>query len=252
MPRPLDRTELTRFTVVERWVHRTTSTLMMVAIVTAAFLYLPQLAELVGRRRLLVTVHEWSGILLPVPLAAGLFFRSLRADLRRLNRFGAEDHGWAWRAMRRGTGLAGAAGKFNAGQKWYAALIAGAVLVMMGTGLVMWFPNLTSLDWRTGSTFVHDWLALIIGVLVIGHIRMALKDPESRHGMRTGRVSRAWARREHELWARELDAQELDAQAQDQARTRDRGQGPDAGRDGGRDGGRTEEQGRGRGSADDS
>ena len=197
--------ELARFTVAERWVHRTTSTLMMTAIITAAFLYLPFLAELVGRRRLLVIVHEWSGVLLPLPLAAGLLFKSMRADLRRLNRFGPQDRGWVWRAMRLGTRAAGPAGKFNAGQKLYAAMIAGATLVMIGTGLLMWFPDLVSLNWRTGSTFVHDWLALVIGVLVIGHIRMAVKDPESRYGMRTGRVSRAWARREHPLWEEGAD-----------------------------------------------
>lgn len=209
--------ELFRFSTAERWVHRTTSTLMTVAIVTAAFLYLPFLAELVGRRRLLVTVHEWAGIVLPAPLFAGIFFRSLRADLRRLNRFGPQDRGWAWRAMRYGTRAAGAAGKFNAGQKFYASLIAGATLVMMGTGLLMWFPNLTSLSWRTGATFVHDWLALVVGVLVIGHVRMAWKDPEARYGMRTGRVSRAWARREHELWVAELE--------RDEAREREAGRG---------------------------
>jgi formate dehydrogenase subunit gamma len=206
--RPAENRELYRFTVVERWVHRTTSTLMMVAIVTAAFLYLPFLAEMVGRRRLLVTVHEWAGIVLPVPLLAGIFFRSMRADLRRLNRFGPQDKGWAWRAMRWGTRAAGPAGKFNGGQKLYSAVIAGAVLVMMGTGLLMWFPNISSLSLRTGSTFVHDWLALIVGLLVIGHIRMAMKDPESRHGMRTGRVSRTWAKREHQLWAAEEAARE--------------------------------------------
>ncbi|WP_063775187.1 cytochrome b/b6 domain-containing protein [Streptacidiphilus anmyonensis] len=195
--------ELRRFTVAERWVHRTTSTLMIVAILSAAFLYLPQLAEIVGRRRLLVTVHEWSGVLLPLPLAVGLGFRSVRADLRRLNRFRPEDRGWAWRAVRHGTRRAGPAGKFNAGQKLYAAFIAGATLVMVGTGLVLWFPHLAALDVRTGATFVHDWLALVIGVLVLGHIRMAFKDPEARHGMRTGWVGRAWARREHPLWARE-------------------------------------------------
>lgn len=208
MPRPRTEQaprpdELRRFTTAERWVHRTTAVMMTVAIITAAFLYLPQLAELVGRRRLLVTVHEWSGVLLPLPLAVGLGFRSVRADLRRLNRFRPEDRGWAWRAVRHGTRHAGPAGKFNAGQKLYAAFVAGATLVMVGTGLILWFPHLAALDVRTGATFVHDWLALVIGVLVLGHLRMALKDPEARHGMRTGRVGRAWARREHVLWERE-------------------------------------------------
>jgi formate dehydrogenase subunit gamma len=195
--------ELTRFTVAERWVHRATSTLMITAILSAAFLYIPEFAELVGRRRLLVTVHEWSGILIPLPLAAGLFFKGVRADMAQLNRFGPQDKGWVWRAVRHGTGFAGPAGKFNAGQKLYAAVLAGLVLVMVGTGLMMWFTGLAPLNLRTGASYVHDWLALVIGLLVIGHIRMALKDPEARRGMRTGKVSRAWARKEHKLWERD-------------------------------------------------
>ncbi|PWI41817.1 cytochrome b/b6 domain-containing protein [Streptomyces sp. ICBB 8177] len=197
--------ELRRFTPAERWIHRVTAALMGTAIVTAAFLYLPALAELVGRRRLLVTVHEWSGALLPVPLLAGLVSRAYRADLGRLNRFGVHDRRWIGRVLRRVPGPR-PAGKFNAGQKLYAAFVAGAVLVMLGTGIVMWFPSLTPLVWRTGSTFVHDWLALVIGVLVAGHIWMAVRDPEARRGLRTGWVSRAWARGEHPLWEREQRA----------------------------------------------
>jgi formate dehydrogenase subunit gamma len=199
-PTPHQVQEMRRFTTAERWVHRTTSTLMMTAIISALCLYLPELAEIVGRRRLLVIIHEWSGILLPLPLALGLFFKGVRADMRSLNRFGPQDKGWVWRAMRHGSGTAGPAGKFNAGQKLYAALIAGLVVVMVGTGLMMWFTQLAPLNLRTGASYVHDWLALVIGVLVLGHIRMAMKDPESRHGMRTGRVARSWARREHPLW----------------------------------------------------
>ena len=82
----------------------------------------------------------------------------------------------------------------------YASWIAGATLVMLGTGLLMWFTHLTPLMWRTSATFVHDWLALAIGVVLVGHIGMALGDPEARRGMRTGSVSREWAEREHRLW----------------------------------------------------
>lgn len=193
---------LRRFTVAERWIHRGTAWLMGIAIVTAAFLYLPMLAELVGRRRLLVTIHEWAGIMLPVPLLAGLVSRAFRADLERLNRFATYDWRWLSRAIRRAPGRR-TAGKFNAGQKLYAAFTAGAALVMMGTGTIMWFPNIAPLVWRTGATFVHDWLALIVGVLVIGHIWMAVQDPEARRGLRTGFVSRIWARHEHPLWEKE-------------------------------------------------
>ncbi|WP_375165609.1 cytochrome b/b6 domain-containing protein, partial [Streptomyces sp.] len=88
---------------------------------------------------------------------------------------------------------------FNAGQKIYAAWIAGATLVMPGTGLMMWFTHLTPLVWRTGATFVHDWLALAVGIVLADHIGTALADPEARRGMRTGRVGRDWAEHEHPL-----------------------------------------------------
>jgi len=186
-----------RFTAAEHWIHRTTAALMGVVLVTALFLYEPSLAQLVGRRRLLVTVHEWTGITLPVPLLAGLASRAFRADLRRLSRFGPPDRGWVRAALLR---RARQAGKFNAGQKLYASILAGAVLVMVWTGLIMWFTDLTPLTWRIEATFLHDWVALLIGALVLGHIRMAVRDPEARRGLRWGQVSRAWARRHHPLW----------------------------------------------------
>ncbi|WTK49046.1 cytochrome b/b6 domain-containing protein [Streptomyces sp. NBC_01520] len=190
-----------RFTRAERWVHRTTAWLTLLCVATAACLYVPQLAELVGRRHLVVTVHEWSGLLVPVPLLAGLVSRALRADLSRLNRFGPHDRQWLKAALRRDrTPGARPAGKFNAGQKLYAAWIAGAVLVMLGTGLLMWFTDLAPLVWRTGATFVHDWLALAVGIVLAGHMAKALADPEARRGMRTGSVERPWARSEHPLW----------------------------------------------------
>jgi formate dehydrogenase subunit gamma len=190
-----------RFSRAERWVHRLTAALMGVCVVTAAVLYLPELAELVGRRELVVRIHEWAGLALPVPVLAGLVSRAFRSDLRFLNRFGPHDRVWLRAALHRDKRAAARpAGKFNAGQKIYAAWIAGATLVMLGTGLIMWFTHLTPLMWRTSATFVHDWLALTIGIVLAGHIGMALADPEARRGLRTGSVSREWADREHPLW----------------------------------------------------
>lgn len=190
-----------RFSRAEHWIHRTTAALMGVCVLTAACLYIPQLAELVGRRELVVRVHECAGLALPVPVLLGLASRAFRADLGRLNRFGPHDRRWLWAALARDKRHGSRpAGKFNAGQKVYAAWLAGATLVMLGTGLLMWFTHLTPLRWRTSATFVHDWLALTLGVVLAGHIGMALGDPEARRGLRTGLVSREWAEREHPLW----------------------------------------------------
>ncbi len=192
-----------RFSRAERRVHRATAALMGVCVATAACLYVPELAELVGRRHLLVTVHEWSGLLLPAPFLLGLASPAFRADLRRLNRFGRHDRVWLRAALRRDRRPASRpAGKFNAGQKTFAAWLAGAVLVMLGTGLLMWFTGFAPLVWRTAATFVHDWLALALGIVIAGHVGMALADPEARRGMRTGTVDREWAEREHPLWRR--------------------------------------------------
>ncbi|MFD8815323.1 cytochrome b/b6 domain-containing protein [Streptomyces sp. NPDC059627] len=198
-PAATDR--LHRFTAAERWVHRTTALLMGLCVATAACLYIPQLAVLVGRRELVVRIHECSGLALPVPVLLGLASRAFRRDLGFLNRFGPHDRLWLRAALNRDKRRSSRpAGKFNAGQKIYANWIAGATLVMLGTGLLMWFTHLTPLMWRTSATFVHDWLALTIGIVLAGHIGMALGDPEARRGLRTGSVSREWAKREHPLW----------------------------------------------------
>lgn len=208
------RHDVVRFTLGERWVHHATGVLMAVCVLTAASLYVPQLAAFVGRRALVVTVHEWAGVLLPAPFLVGLASRAFRADLRRLNRFGPHDRDWLSAVLRRRT-VGREAGKFNAGQKVWAAWIAGAVLVMTGTGLMMWLTGVTPLVWRTAATFVHDWLSLAIGVVLIGHVRMAVGDPEARRGMRTGRVTAYWARREHPLWRPEKDGREKDGPERD-------------------------------------
>ncbi|MFD6417661.1 cytochrome b/b6 domain-containing protein [Streptomyces sp. NPDC060194] len=190
-----------RFGPAQRWVHRATAWFTLTCVATAACLYVPQLAELVGRRGLVVDVHIWSGLLIPVPLLLGLASRALRADLGRLNRFGPHDRRWLRAALRRDRRHASRpADKFNAGQKVYAAWIAGAVLVLLGTGLMMWSTGITPLVWRTAATFVHDWLALAVGIVVAGHIAKAFADPEARRGMRTGSVDPAWAAVEHPLW----------------------------------------------------
>ena len=179
---------------------------MIVCIVTAAILYNGSLADPVGHRHLVELIHVCCGFALPVPILLGLVVAAYRADLRRLNRFTPAD--WRWlrsRSRRDGTIPVG---KFNAGQKLNAALSGGAIVVLLGTGIVMYFTGPVPLSWRSGATFVHDWFALALGLLVVGHIFYALRDPEARRGMRTGRVSRRWARAEHAAWVDEVDAAE--------------------------------------------
>ena len=194
---------LRRFSSAERYVHRTVAVLMGVCIATAAVLYNGTLAVPIGHRHLVELIHVYSGFALPVPMLLGIASVAYRADLGRLNRFAPSD--WRWlrsRTRRDGTIRVG---KFNAGQKLNAALTAGSVIVLLGTGILMYYPSLVRLSWRTGATLVHDWFALGLGLLVIGHISFAIRDPEARRGMRTGRVSTSWAKAEHADWVDEAE-----------------------------------------------
>jgi formate dehydrogenase subunit gamma len=194
---------LHRFSRGERAVHWTLAVLLLVSLLTAATLYDASLALLVGHRHVVETVHVYAGYALPVPILAGLLSRAYRADLTRLNRFTPAD--WRWlRSRTRRDGVI-RVGKFNAGQKLNAALTAGAITVLLGTGVLMDFTGLVRVSWRTGATFVHDWFALGLGLLVLGHLYFALNDREARRGMRTGQVSTRWAHAEHAAWAEEID-----------------------------------------------
>ncbi len=199
---------LERFDAVERLAHWANAALFLALVATGALLYVAPLGDLVGRRALVEDVHVWCGVALPVPLAvalAGRWGSALRADLRRFNRWSHGDRLWLGAlTLRRPERLAVMArvevGKFNAGQKLNAAFTAGAGLVMLGTGAIMRWYRPWPLAWRTGATFVHDWLALAAGLVILGHIAMALRHPESLRSMWTGRVSRRWAEEHAPGW----------------------------------------------------
>jgi formate dehydrogenase subunit gamma len=204
LPTEQARPDLHRFSRGERAVHWTIAALMFVCILTAAILYNGSLSISVGHRHVVELIHVCAGFALPAPMLLGLVSAAYRADLSRMNRFNSSD--WRWlRSRKRRDGLI-RVGKFNAGQKLNASLTAGAVLVLFGSGLIMYFPGLARLSWRTGATFVHDWFALALGALVVGHITYAVKDREARRGMRTGWVSATWADSEHAAWAEGIDA----------------------------------------------
>jgi formate dehydrogenase subunit gamma len=185
-----------------RAVHWAVAALVVVLVLTAAALYYGPLSLVIGHRHAVELVHVYAGLALPVPFLLGLLSRAFRADLGRLNRFTPAD--WRWlrsRTRRDGTIRVG---KFNAGQKLNAAPAGGFLVVLLGTGVLMYFTGLVQLSQRTGATFMHDWFALGLGLLVLGHVWFALKDRHALSGMRTGRVPTTWARAEHAAWAAEL------------------------------------------------
>lgn len=213
---------LVRFDRTERVLHWVVATAFVVLMVTAAMLYVAPLSARIGQRPLVRSVHLWVGLFLPVPLVVarlGPWSAGLRADVARLARFDAADRRWV-RALGRDRRVA--LGKFHPLQKLNAAFVAGAIGVMVATGVVMYWFRLFPLAWRTGATFVHDWLALALFVAIGLHVNKALGDREALRGMWHGRVSLRWARRRHPGWAAELiDAAPAPTQGVDTGPTSD-------------------------------
>ena len=194
---------LPRFDAVTRVLHWANAVLFLVLLATAAALYLDPVSRLVGRRALVRDVHVYAGLLLPIPFVLAFTVASttrLREDVRRLNRWTTDDVAWA-RSLGRDPLVR--LGKFHPGQKLNAAVVAGAVPVMLGTGAIMrWFAPFP-LAWRTGATFVHDWLAVIVFAFAVGHIAKALAEPAALRGMWSGSVDEEWARRRRPRWHEE-------------------------------------------------
>ena len=193
-----------RFSRAERWLHWTNATLFLVLLATGMTLYLPALSTLVARRVLVKNIHVYSGLLLPLPLLAayaGRWRASVRRDVRRFARWSTDDRRWLLTLGRRGKARLG---KFNAGQKLNAIFVAGCIPLMLLTGGIMrWFDPFP-LAWRTGATFVHDWIALTLLVVVVGHIAKALAEPIALRAMARGTMPAGYAERRHPRWWAEV------------------------------------------------
>ncbi|MEQ1787637.1 MAG: cytochrome b/b6 domain-containing protein [Acidimicrobiales bacterium] len=199
---------LVRFSRAERRLHWSNATLFLVLLVTGMTLYIPALSRLVGRRVLVKDIHVYSGLLLPVPLLAayaGHWRDGVRRDVRRLARWSVDDRRWLLSLGRRGKARMG---KYNAGQKLNAIFVAGCIPLMLATGGIMrWFDPFP-LAWRTGATFVHDWVALTLLAVIVGHIAKALAEPVALRAMVEGTVPVTHAARHHPRWWSEVQAPE--------------------------------------------
>ena len=193
------RQRLDRFDTTERALHWANAALFGVLLVTAAVLYVGPLAAAVGRRGLVRQTHVVAGLGLPLPLlAAWLSPRraGLRADWRALARWDDDDRRWLRSLGRARVRM----GKFHPGQKLNAAFTLGALGALLASGSIMhWFGYFPD-DWRTGATFVHDWTAIVITLVVAGHLRMAFADRDALRAMVRGWVPAGWARRHRPKW----------------------------------------------------
>ena len=193
-----------RFSRTERALHWLHASAFFVLLGSGFVLYLPSLAQAVGRRPLVKAVHidtaiAWALALLLVVLLGDR--HGLRRTLGELDLFDEDDRLWL-------RGVRVPQGRFNAGQKLNAALTAAFAVLFAGSGFLLWLGERDVRFRFAGTIVLHDGLMWISLVLLVGHLYLALIYPATRHalrGMTRGSVRRDWALRHHEKWIAELE-----------------------------------------------
>jgi len=197
-----EKGRLLRFTRTERALHWVHATAFLVLLVTGLALYLPSLAELVGRRPLLKNIHVFTAVAWVVAIVVVVLAgdrRSLRQALREIDSFDRDDRDWL---RRRGAPQ----GRLNAGQKLNAAITAAFAVLFAITGTLLWLGERDTRFRFAQTILIHDWLTQISLVLFVGHLYLAVIHPSTRHalnGMTRGWVDADWAERHHEKWSHE-------------------------------------------------
>ena len=202
---PAHSRRLPRFTRTERALHWTHATAFLVLLGSGLCLYLPTLAEAVGRRPLVKAVHVYTALAWIAALAAILIVgdrRSVRATIREIDGFDADDR--AWLRRRRVP-----QGRLNAGQKLNAIVTVAFAVLFSVTGFFLWYGERDTRFRFANTLLIHDWLMYASFVLFLGHLYLSVIHPATRHalnGITRGWVDEDWALRHHEKWAQALSA----------------------------------------------
>jgi formate dehydrogenase subunit gamma len=180
---------LPRFGRTERTLHWVHAAAFLVLLGSGLCLYLPSLAELVGRRPLLKSIHIYTAVAWAVAIVVVVAFgdrRALRATVRELDRLDSS--------------------RLNVGQKLNAIVTAAFAILFGVSGLFLWYGERDTRFRLPGALLVHDWLMDVSLVLFAGHLFLSLIYPRTRHalsGMTRGWVDEDWARTHHPEWAAE-------------------------------------------------
>lgn len=197
---------VSRYTAAQRLNHWVTAISLILLALSGMSLFHPSLfflTDLFGGGQYTRQVHPWIGVVLAVS------FCSLFLRFWKLNLWNTDDTTWIGRlgAVLRGDEEAlPEIGKYNAGQKlvfWFMSLL---ILVLLGSGLVIWdtyFFQYTSIDQKRMAVLLHAIGAVGAILIWIVHVYAAIWVRGTIRAMTDGSVSGGWAWRHHRKWLRE-------------------------------------------------
>jgi formate dehydrogenase subunit gamma len=98
-------------------------------------------------------------------------------------------------------------GKYNPGQKLFFLTVAAFGPVMGVTGLIMWFPMGLPMSFVRWMYPIHALGFVVLFAFFFVHVYLAtIGSPGSLPAMLDGWVTRAWAKKQHPKWLKEMEA----------------------------------------------
>lgn len=195
--------ELVRHKLSSRIIHWTVAVFFLGALFTGMPIWSPVfgwMATLFGGLTVCRWLHAWMG----VAFSAGMLvmFVHWLSDMK----FDAHDRKFnVFEYMRFSAKEDPEVGKYNAGQKafFWAALF--AMLLVLLTGIPLWWPTSFSWGLRQICIVLHDVGYIFWFVAIVGHIYLGTAaEPGTFRSMTRGTVTRPWARLHHPRWFREV------------------------------------------------
>jgi formate dehydrogenase subunit gamma len=189
-----------RFSRTERSLHWVHASAFLILLGSGLCLYLPSLAQTVGRRPLLKDIHVYTAVGWAVALVVIVLVgdrRGLLRTAREIDGFDADDRAWL-------RGRRTPQGRLNAGQKLNAIVTAAFAMLFAVTGFFLWYGERNTRFRLPNALLVHDWLMYASFMLFVGHLYLAVVYPKTRHalsGMTRGWVREDWALQHHRKWA---------------------------------------------------
>jgi formate dehydrogenase subunit gamma len=197
--------KLPRFDAAERAVHWAAAISFVYVALTGLAMWshkLYWLAWVFGGGSTVRALHPWGGLLFVIALA--LMFRRWAGQMQ----LDADDRAWLRQARKYAVhdeaGLP-EAGRFNAGQKMLFWFQSAAAILLLVSGVVLWFPEAMPRPARLAAVMIHPLAAIgSIGGIIV-HIYMGTAAvPEAFRGMIQGWVRPGWAASHHPKWYREM------------------------------------------------